>query len=90
MAVVAVKMGGMAKTKSGRGPGRPPKYPKAPGQARSTVRVQIALRPAILEAVDKYRASLDFHPDRSAVIERLIEREMVSLGFYEPPPEAKK
>lgn len=75
----------MATSKEQRGPGRPPKYPKPAGAERSAKRFQVALRPEMYDALEAFRKAQEFAPERSAIIEKLIERFLIEKGFYAPP-----
>lgn len=61
--------------------GRPPKYPKLPGQARSVHRFQMAIRPDIFAALEKFRADQPFKVERSAVFEGLMEQFLIEKGY---------
>lgn len=67
--------------------GRPPKYPKAPDAPRSAKRFQLSLPPALFDALERFRLSQDFPPERSAMVERIIERYLEDKGVYKPPGE---
>ena len=77
----------MAKSKSARGPGRPPKYAKSDGADRSVKRFQVSLRPDVFEALEAFRKDKKFATERSSIIEMLIEQFLVQEGRYSPPQE---
>ena len=73
---------GMATNKKTRG--RPPKYPKSDTQDRSVKRLQVSMRHEIFNALEAFRTSQEFELERSAIIEKLVERFLVEKGYYSP------
>lgn len=68
-----------------RKPGRPPKFPKADEAERSMIRFQVSMRPHVYAALEKFRDSQQFRPERSEILDKLVEAFLIKQGYMPSP-----